>query len=163
MSFLWQEETPALWLASRACRDAVAEHTWGDCDFYRSPICGKRLAAWRHCFPRPRAASISRRKWAIKDADFVHLKGILTLYMEDCNKRTITDAAFEQLKGIHTLYMWGCSKPTVMGTCNQPTITKAAFEHLAGTHTLSMSGCKQRSITNATFVHLAGIYTLNMS
>ena len=157
MSFLWQDEAVALRAASRACRDAVADHTWEDFHevhpYSRSRIHGSRLAAWRRCFPNARAANISENM-TITDADFVYLKGVRKLNMWYCNQLTITDAAFVHLKGIHTLNM---------GCCSQSTITDAAFVHLKGIHTLDMAHCYQSTITDAAFVHLEGIHELNMA
>ena len=79
MSFLRQDEAVALRAASRACRDAVAEHAWEDFDedpfVACSRIRGSGSSAWRRCFPNARAANISQNR-TITDADFVHLKGI---------------------------------------------------------------------------------------
>jgi hypothetical protein len=61
MSYLRQDEAVALRAASRACRDAVAEHAWEDFGEERyyplsSRIRGS-LAAWRCCFPNARGTS----------------------------------------------------------------------------------------------------------
>ena len=139
LGYLWQDEALSLRAASRACREAVAEHPWEDlkCDIYdlpRSTICDS-VAAWRRCFPHARAASISYNQ-TVTDADFVHLAGIRKLSMRNCDQDTISDAAFVHLAGIHTLNMH---------SCNQDTITDAAFLHLSGIHTLDISRCSQFS------------------
>ena len=81
LSFLWQDETPQLRRASKACREAVAEHAWQDFDtedfhtewpYKRSRIRG-RLSAWRRCFPKARTANMYGNR-GVTDADFVHLK-----------------------------------------------------------------------------------------
>lgn len=51
----------------------------------------------------------------------MHLSGVRTLDMSECNQSAIKDAAFAYLSGLHTLDMSGC---------NQPTITDGAFAHL---------------------------------
>ena len=104
LGFLWQDEALGLRAASRACRDAVAEHAWGDSDAVnggRSRIVGS-VAAWRACFPYARAVNICGNK-NVTDADFMHFEGIHTLDMGLCNQAPITDAAFVHLRGIHTL------------------------------------------------------------
>jgi len=63
----------------------------------------------------------------------VHLEGIHTLYMRDCNQPTITDAAFAHLRGIHALDMSGC---------NQRSVTPRAFSRLAGVSWLCARGCE---------------------
>ena len=175
LSYLWQDEALELRAASRACRQAVAEHAWSDCDLEggRSKIHGS-VASWRACFPKARAACIFDRS-DIVDADFVHFRGINTLDMTCCG---ITDAAFAHLPGIRTLDMRGCNQATItdaafahlrgihtlnMSWCDQDTITDAAFAHLRGIHALDMSHCRQATITDAAFAHLRGIHTLDMS
>ena len=137
MSFLQQDEAVALRAASRACRDAIAEHAWEDIDVghYNSRSCihGSHLAAWRRCVPHARAANISENT-TIADADFVHLKGVHNLNMRGCTHPAITDSAFENLKGIHTLNMLGC---------NQPTITDVALSHLVGVKEVQIGESKQ--------------------
>ena len=156
LSYLWQDEARSLRAASRACREAVAEHPWSDFDMqepYVKSRIGGRLSLWRACFPNARAANISENK-NVTDADFVQLRGIHKLNMSDCYRATITDAAFAHLRGIHTLDM---------SHCRQATISDAAFAHLRGIHTLDMSYCYQATITDAAFAHLRGIHSLNMS
>ncbi len=180
-------------------RQAIKDFPWMDED---SHIKGS-VKAWRAAFPVARAVNISERQdivdadfvhirgdarvrlhtldmrgcKMVTDAAFVHLRGIHTLYMEECNQVTITDAAFVNLRGIHTLGMGGCNQATItdaafvhlrgihelyMSGCNQAVITDAAFAHLRGIHTLWMCGCNQATITNAAFVHLRGIHTLDI-
>ena len=172
LSYLRQDEVLGLRAASRTCREAVAEHAWSDFDAQRSVIYMGRVAHWRKCFPRARAANL-RYKSCIKDADFVHLRGLHTLRMIGCEN--ITDAAFMHLRGIHTLDMSYYDQAGItdaafahlrgirtldMSRCNQATITDAAFAHLRGIHTLHMSSCRQATITDAAFVHLTGISEL---
>ena len=181
LGFLRQDEALELRAASRACRDAAAEHAWSDFDTHglwvgRSRISGS-VAAWRACFPYARAVNICGNK-NVTDADFVHFEGIHTLGMSGCNQATITDAAFAHLWGLYALFMTACNQSTItdaafghlrgiftldIAGCNQTTITDAAFAHLAGLHTLYMFGCEQATITDAAFAHLRGIHTLNMS
>src|SRR5271168_3056441 len=73
----------------------------------------------------------------ITDCIFVHLKGIHTLNMRNCDQNTITDNAFIHLKGIHTLNM---------KFCDQNTITDKAFIHLKRIHTLKILGCNNSLI-----------------
>ena len=130
MSFLRQDEALPLRLASRACRDAVAEHAWEDlCTVppYHDAAVRGSLSAWRRCFPLARSANV-RRNLSICDADFVHLEGLRSFAMSYCHQRTITDAAFQHLKGVKTFYM---------GVCTQTTITDAAYVHLRGIHVRS--------------------------
>ncbi len=68
----------------------------------------------------------------LTDAAFVHLRGIHTLYMWNCNQPAITDAAFVHLRGIHTL---------VIGSCRQATITGATFACLQGVTALGLFNC----------------------
>ena len=154
-----------------AARDAVAGYAWADAT--------TRIAwpgRWRRAFPRAVAANVSSNQ-RLRDADFVHLRGLRELDMSFCRLAAITDAAFAHLTGIHTLYMDGCNQATItdaafahlrgiyalhMNNCIQLTITDAAFEHLTGIHTLVMDGCNQATITDAAFAHLRGIHTLRM-
>ena len=160
------------------CRKAVMDFPWMDAS-HESRIRGS-VRAWRAAFPVARKVNVSYRDdivdadfvhirsdarvrlhtvhmrncKRVTDAAFVHLRGIHTLGMSDCNQTTITDSAFIHLRGIHTLDMrW----------CNQATITDSAFIHLRGIHTLYMGGCNQATITDSTFIHLRGIHTLDMS
>ena len=149
LGFLWQDEVLGLRAASRACREAVAAHEWGDFDKdngKRSHI-GGSLAFWRACFPKAVAANIRDNK-TVTDADFVHLRGLVLLLMNGCNQETITDAAFAHLRGIYSLHMGGC---------NQSAITDAAFAHLQGIRALNMNNCSQATISDAAFAHLRGI------
>ena len=160
----------------RGARDAVAAHRWHDTTT-RVVWPGR----WRAAFPAATAANVSRDRGGppstLTDADFVHLRGLRTLAMRNCNQATITDGAFAHLAGIRTLYMSGCSQATItdgafahlrgihtlnMCGCSQATITDAAFVHLAGIHTLEMRHCRQATITDGAFAHLAGIHTLDM-
>jgi hypothetical protein len=166
MSLLWQEEALPLRSASRACRDAVAEHAWGDWREGHSLVKGS-LAAWRRCFPHATAVSLNMHTRA-QDADLVHLRGIhkvdiqgctqitdaglahlhgvLELYMDRCTG--VTDAGLAHLAGIHTLYAWDVQ------------ITDAALAHLSGIFKLDISGCTL--VTDAGLAHLRGIHTLHM-
>ena len=146
LAFLDTKEASTLRLVNDEFREAVALFPWFD---MKPKI--SNLQKWRACFPNARAANICGQRHLV-DADFVHLKGIHTLYMWDCNQAGITDKAFENLKGIDTLDM---------SFCTQAGVTDAAFANLNGIHTLVMDGCHQ--ITDAAFAHLKGIHTLDMS
>ena len=152
MSFLTQEEALPLRAASRACRDAVAEHAWSDFEEHEpwsrgsSRIMGS-LASWRRCFPRATAVNVYGRR-DLTDADFVDLRGIRKLDMRYC--KLVTDAGLAHLSGIHTLNMNCCTL-----------VTDAGLAHLRGIHTLDMVGCSL--ITDAGFTHLRGIRTLDIS
>ena len=61
-------------------------------------------ARWRRAFPAAVAASV-RGNRRLRDADFVHLRGLRSLDMSWCNQAGITDGAFAHLAGIHTLNM----------------------------------------------------------
>jgi hypothetical protein len=81
-----------------AGRDAVAAYPWADeTTVVRWP------SRWRRAFPAAVAASV-RGNRRLRDADFVHLRGLRSLDMSGCSQATITDAAFAHLAGIHTLY-----------------------------------------------------------
>ena len=136
--FLTYEDANNLRLVCKELRDEVRDFRWKD---MKTRIKGS-LKKWRTCFPFAKSANISYRT-DLTDAAFVHLKGIHTLDMHECNQ--ITDAAFAHLKGIHTLDM---------GECNQDTITDAAFVHLKGIHTLQMRDWRQ--ITPTIRTHLQG-------
>ena len=142
MSFLRQQEALPLRAASRASRDAVAEHAWSH---FAMHIKGS-LASWRRCFPLATAASLIFNG-TVRDADLVHLRGIKMFQIIYC--KHITDVGFAHLRGIHTLYMHGCTA-----------ITDAGLAHLRGIHTLDMSDCPQ--LTAAALEHLAGIQELKM-
>jgi hypothetical protein len=124
LCFLTLPESNAVRGVCAELRDAVRAFPWADAE---TRLTGS-LAAWRAAFPAARAANVSRRK-DLRDADFVHLRGIHTLDMSFCFQATITDGAFVHLRGIHTLDM---------SNCNQATITDGAFAHLRGVHTLTM-------------------------
>jgi hypothetical protein len=146
-------EACALRLVCREFLAAVSEQPWED----TQTVIRGSIAAWRACFPRARAANVSRfglncRSSPVVDADFVHLQGLRSLNMFCC--KSVTDAAFVHLRGIRVLNM---------GCCRQAGITDAAFAHLRGIHTLDMSWCDQEGITDAAFAHLRGIHTLGMS
>ena len=102
LSYLRQGEVLGLRATSRTCREAVAEHAWSDYDDsdWSTGNIKRNLAGWRKCFPLARAANLRYNK-KLKDADFVHLRGIHTLGMRGCDQATITDAAFVHLRGIH--------------------------------------------------------------
>jgi hypothetical protein len=70
----------------------------------------------------------------------VHLRGIHTLFMLECDQPAITDAAFAHLRGIHTL---------VMDCCRQAIITGATFSSLQGITMLAMHGCSDVVIATA--------------
>ena len=147
LSFLSQLAARPLRVASRTCREAVAEHAWREKPLSRgSPITGS-LASWRRCFPRAAHANICNRL-STSDADMVHLSGIHTLVMRGCN--LVTDEGLSHLSGIHTLYMDDCKL-----------VTDTGLAHLCGIHTLTMEGCKL--VTNAGLAHLSGIHTLNIN
>ena len=97
-----------------AARDAVSAYAWAD---ERTIV--RWPARWRRAFPVAVAASV-RRNRRLRDADFVHLRGLRSLDMSWCSQTTITDAAFAHLVGIYTLKMSWCS---------QATITDGAFAH----------------------------------
>ena len=191
LSLLTQVEALPLRVVSRACREAVAEHAWGEKQWdYVSRIMGS-LASWRRCFPCATFASITSRQHT-SDADMVHLSGIHTLWMSGCLLVTDTglkhlsgihtllmdgcelvkDAGLAHLSGIHTLYMNGCSLVTDAGLAHLrgihmlymsdcTLVTDAGLAHLNGIHTLGMEGCKL--VTDAGLAHLSGIHSLDMS
>ena len=64
----------------------------------------------------------------------VHLRGIHTLDISECNQATIADAAFVHLRLIHTLDM---------SHCTHVATTNAAFAHLVGINTVSTIGCRR--------------------
>jgi len=110
MSFLTQAEALPLRAASRACRDAVAEHAWSDFDKAGIKSCIKgSLASWRRCFPRATAANLSDGK--LTDVDLLHLRGIRTLRLYACE--LISDAGLAHLSGIHTLYISWCRRVSI--------------------------------------------------
>jgi len=146
MSFLRQEEAPPLRAASRACRDAVAEHAWSEYAFGKSAIRGS-LVSWRRCFPHATAANLQDNK-ALTDADMVLLRGIHTLRVAGCTG--ITDAGLENVSGVYEL-----------GLDNCPQISDAGLAHISGIHTLTMGGCKL--VTDAGLSHLSGIHTLYLA
>jgi hypothetical protein len=113
-----------------AARDAVAAHPWAD-GHARIAF----PARWRAAFPRAKVANISY-VLGLRDADFVHLRGLHTLCMSYCYQTSITDAAFAHLGGIRMLDM---------SYCDQATITDAMLERLVGVHTLDLQGCTQLS------------------
>ena len=104
LSFLAQKDARPLRAASRACRDAVAEHAWGAEPRWDSPIKGS-LASWRRSFPR---AAFALLHWNLRltDDDMVHLRGIHTLKMNLGLGSRITDAGLVHLSGIHTLSIY---------------------------------------------------------
>ena len=55
----------------------------------------------RRCFPHAIAANLTGS--TVTDADFIHLRGIRTLYMFGCKK--VTDAGLAPLRGIRELSM----------------------------------------------------------
>ena len=115
------------------------------------PIVGP-LAAWRAANPGALVANVQGRH-DLRDADFVHLRGVRALTMRSCNQAALTDAAFAHLRGLHTLNMHGC---------NQAGVTSAAFAHLRGIHTLDMMYCNQAALGDGIFEPLVGIHTLYM-
>ena len=87
----------------------VFDGNWG-------PFIRGDIGEWRWQNPRALVANVNGRK-DLKDADFIHFRGLCALNMNQCDQVTITDAAFQHLRGIHTLDMSYCF-----------TITDAAFE-----------------------------------
>ena len=144
MSFLRQEDVLGLRAASRACRDAVAEHAWGDFDG-RSRITGS-LASWRRCFPHAIAANLNGNN-TVRDADLAHLRGVNKVDIRVC--MFLTDAGLAHLSGIHTLHIAYCER-----------LTDAGLAHLGGIHEVNMNDCT--AITDAGLAHLRGIHTLGM-
>jgi hypothetical protein len=138
------------------CKEAAATVSGFPWEDSETVIKGS-IAAWRACFPRARAANVSRfaldfRSVPVVDSDFIHFKGLRVLRMVGCSD--VTDAAFVHLRGIHSLDMsWRY----------RGGVTDAAFAHLAGIHTLSMSNWKRAELTDAAFAHLQGIHTLDIS
>ena len=86
MSFLYEEDVLGLRAASRACKDAVAEHAWGDFFSDTSVIKGS-LASWRRCFPHATAAHLEGHK-TVQDADLVHLHGVHKVCIDGCKQIT---------------------------------------------------------------------------
>ena len=129
LPFFNTKEACTLRLVSKEFNDTIKEYHWNDT---KTCITG-RLKKWRVCFPNAVAANISNNR-NIHDGEFVHLRGIHTLDMWECDQ--ITDAAFVHLRGIHTLSIFYCRQ-----------ITDAAFVHLRGIHTLNIEWCSK--ITNA--------------
>ena len=151
LASLTQAEALPLRAASRACREAVAEHAWGELvqvgrNEAPSRIKGS-LASWRRCFPHAVAANVIGRTFP--EADLVHLRGMRTLHMTYYTQAT--DGCLAHLHSIHTLYMDACTQ-----------MTDADLAHLQGIHTLHMSG-RCALITDAGLAHLRGIHTLYMS
>ena len=176
LGFLRQEEALGLRAASRACRDAVAEHAWAEFDDGGGSRILGSVAAWRSCFPYARTANISGNR-RVCDADFALLRGLERLRMRGCSQAGITDAAFEHLGGIQWLDMSGCCQAGItdaafahlgsvvsldMGGCTQATITDAAFAHLHEAALLTLDHCNQRTITDAAFSHLREVRWLSI-
>ena len=171
MSYLTQDEARPLRAASRACRDAVAEHAWGIKRYRENGLTSRikgSLASWRRCFPRAVFANM-RQHQTVTDGDMVHLKGVRTLYMFGC--KLVTDTGLAHLSGIHTLFMAGCALITDAGLAHLrgiqalymsdcTLVTDAGLAHLSGIHTLNMTGCTL--VTDAGLAHLSGINTLQM-
>lgn len=170
---LGPEGAAPLRAVSKTLKAEVNRSRWDDLEEFGPPI-RSSLEAWRKANPRAEALNV-RGRIDLKDADFVHVRGIKKLNIAEC--RQLTDAAFEHFEGLHTLILNGCNQRAitdaafrhlkgihtlVMRGCNQDTITDAAFEHLRGIHTLNLNWCHQRTITDAAFEHLKGIHTLEM-
>ena len=99
LEYLTYKDGNALRATCKEARSAVINYKWMD-----SETCIKgSLKKWRTCFPNARAANIERRN-DLKDIDFVHLKGIHTLYRWGCNQATITDAPINYLIGTTNLF-----------------------------------------------------------
>ena len=94
-----------------AARDAVAGHPW--VDIWTVVVWPAR---WRAAFPAAVGASVCRNR-RLRDADFVHLRGLRSLDMSWCWQESITDGAFAHLAGIHTLDMGCCCQVTITPAC----------------------------------------------
>jgi hypothetical protein len=68
--------------------------------------------AWARCKPRGIRGQGEGRK-DLRDADFVHFRGICALNMSRCSQPTITGVTFLHLTGIHTLDMSDCPEALV--------------------------------------------------
>jgi len=147
MQFLDNESQMALRNVNRGSRETVQQYTKG----YPLEVIRGSLEEWRRAYPRATVANISGRR-DLRDADFVHLRGIRWVNMTGC--KSITDAAFVHLRGIKVLNM---------SFCDQVTITDAAFVNLQGIERLNMSYCDQATITDAAFPNLRGIKVLNIA
>ena len=99
LEYLTYKDGNALRATCKEARKAVEEHKLMDS---KTHIKGS-LQKWRICFRNAKAVNISGRK-DLKDDDFVHLKGIHTLYMWGCNQATITDAPINYLIGTTNLF-----------------------------------------------------------
>ena len=174
-SDLTMYESNELRLICKEFREAVMDFPWMDASWV-SHVKGS-LRAWRAAFPAARVVNVKGvwRQKPIVDSDFVHIRGdararLHTVDMSDCT--SVRDAAFVHLRGIHTLAVGGCDHGTItdaafvhlhgiqkldMSCCWQATITDAAFVHLRGIHPLYMDGCNQLTITDAAFEQLRGM------
>ena len=85
MSFLTQQDALPLRAASRACRDAVAEHAWGadmrGADMRADCAVVGSLASWRRCFPKATHANVSFRATELMGSDLQHLRGLKMLWI----------------------------------------------------------------------------------
>lgn len=135
------------------------------------------LKTWRTTYPNAIVANISNRT-DLCDEDFIYLRGIRVLNMNNCNQTTITDIAFENLYDLHTLKMKNCNQTTItdnafknlknievlnITNCNQETITDNAFNHFTHIHTLFMEGCNQKTLHGFFFEKLTNLNNLSIS
>ena len=114
MSFLHQSDALQLRLASRACRDAVAEHGWNHLDLENEDESDivRNLATWRRCFPHAMAVNLAFNE-DVTDDDLALLRGMRSVRLDGCT--AITDAGLAHLRGIYELSIVGCTAITDAG------------------------------------------------
>ena len=167
LSFLSAPNLASARVVDRGFHEAVQDLRLAD----KQTVITGSLELWRRSFPNARCINLTGR--ILADADFVHLRGLLHVCLDET--RGFTDAAFSHLTGVQTLSLIRCTAPLTDATLAHITgvkslnisytsipFTDAGLAHLRGIKEFIMQGCREIVISDAGLAHLVGIKKLDI-